>query len=68
MEEGKHAKPDYPDLDKDGDKEEPMTKAAEEAEETEEETEVQEEQHVPDKQWYSNQLHDALLKKFNIKK
>ena len=30
--------------------------------------EVQEEQHVPDKQWYQNQLHDALLKKFNIKK
>ena len=37
MEEGKHAKPDFLDLDKDGDKEEPMKKAAEEAEDMEEE-------------------------------
>tara|TARA_R110000824_G_scaffold383480_1_gene577075 strand:- start:356 stop:997 length:642 start_codon:yes stop_codon:yes gene_type:complete len=38
------------------------------ADKDEDDPEVQEEQKVSDKDWYQNQLHDALLKKFNIKK
>ena len=148
MNEAKHAKPDFLDLDKDGDKEEPMKKAAKDAEEMEEEKaagfhacaahvkenvsnregypinhtlmedgsvthytvefadeivegipaseltilEMNEHMHSPnrddkehdkkkprrmynmkeektsDKEWYQNQLHEALLKKFKIKK
>ena len=40
MEEGKHAKPDFLDLDKDGDKKEPMKKAAKDAKKKEDMEEV----------------------------
>ena len=61
------SKPDYLDLDKDGDKEEPMKKAAKEAEEGEEEKETQTES----KDYHTKKnfmLHDMLLRKFGIKK
>lgn len=61
------AKPDYLDLDKDGDKEEPMKKAAKEAEEAKEEKETQTES----KDYHTKKnhmLHDMLLRKFGIKK
>ena len=38
------------------------------ADEDADDPEVQEEQKISDKEWYQNQLHEALLKKFNIKK
>ena len=38
------------------------------ADEDADDPEVQEEQKVSDKEWYQGQLHEALLKKFNIKK
>jgi competence protein ComGC len=61
------SKPDYLDLDKDGDKEEPMKKAAKEAEEDKEEKETQTES----KDYHTKKnfmLHDMLLRKFGIKK
>jgi len=61
------SKPDYLDLDKDGDKEEPMKKAAKEAEEGKEEKETQTES----KDYHTKKnfmLHDMLLRKFGIKK
>ena len=61
------SKPDYLDLDKDGDREEPMKKAAKEAEEGKEEKETQTES----KDYHTKKnfmLHDMLLRKFGIKK
>lgn len=61
------SKPDYLVLDEDGDKEEPMKKAAKEAEEGEEEKETQTES----KDYHTKKnfmLHDMLLRKFGIKK
>jgi hypothetical protein len=80
MEEGKHAKPDFLDLDKDGDKKEPMKKAAKDAEEMEEEKSVVKEEQVeemdqaleeeveqPLDDWYQETLFNTLMDKF-IKK
>lgn len=59
------AKPDFLDLDKDGDKEEPMKKAAKEAEEAKEETQTESKDYHTRK---NHMLHDMLLRKFGIKK
>ena len=58
-------KPDFLDLDKDGDKEEPMSKASKEAEESKEETQTESKDYHNKK---NSMLHDMLLRKFGIKK
>ena len=58
-------KPDFLDLDKDGDKEEPMSKASKEAEESKEETQTESKDYHDKK---NSMLHNMLLRKFGIKK
>lgn len=58
-------KPDFLDLDKDGDEEEPMSKASKEAEGLKEETQTESKDYHNKK---NSMLHDMLLRKFGIKK